>query len=195
MSAQNGDARREATRLPSRRTLLAGACASAAALAFTSALRNGCGLSGLPACLFGIAPADAKAPKGGGLDAFLFLSQHLTGRTAFEPVLSKRVYDALARSDSQFRQNVAALNIWVLSHGGVPSDTVTQALQPDEPDLAKTVSAIVRAWYLGLVGAMPHVQVVAYENALMFDPVKEILTVPSYCRDVPFYWSQKPVMP
>jgi hypothetical protein len=26
----------------------------------------------------------------------------------------------------------------------------------------------------------------------MFDPVKDVLTVPSYCRDVPFYWSQKP---
>ena len=47
-------------------------------------------------------------------------------------------------------------------------------------------------WYLGLVGDMPRVQVVAYESALMFDPVKDVLTIPSYCRDVPFYWTQKP---
>ena len=107
-------------------------------------------------------------------------------------VLGKRVYDALARSDSQFTQNVAALNTWLQGHGGVPSDTVTQALQVDQPLLAKTVGAIMRAWYLGLVGEMPHVQVVAYESALMFDPVKDVLTIPSYCRDVPFYWSQKP---
>ncbi|HEV3426210.1 MAG TPA: sugar dehydrogenase complex small subunit [Paraburkholderia sp.] len=172
-----------------RRTWLLGACAAAAALAFTSAGRLGTRFG----TAFGIAPAFADAPAGGGLDAFLALSQHLTGRTSFDPVLGKRVYEALARSDSQFTQNVAALNSWLQGHGGVPSDTVTQALQVDQPPLAKTVSAIMRAWYLGLVGDMPHVQVVAYESALMFEPVKDVLTIPSYCRDVPFYWTQKPV--
>jgi hypothetical protein len=65
-------------------------------------------------------------------------------------------------------------------------------LQADQPQLAKTVSAITRAWYLGLVGDMPNVQVIAFERALMFEPVKDILTIPSYCRDVPFYWTHKP---
>lgn len=160
-----------------------GACATAAALAFAGA--------GQP--LSWIAPAFADAPAGGGLDAFLALSQRLTGRSGFDAVLGKRVYDALAKSDSQFAQNVAALNTWLQGHGGVPSDTVTQALQADQPALAKSVGAIMRAWYLGLVGDMPHVDVVAYEKALMFEPVKDVLTIPSYCRDVPFYWTQKPV--
>jgi fructose 5-dehydrogenase small subunit len=26
----------------------------------------------------------------------------------------------------------------------------------------------------------------------MFDPVNDVLTIPSYCRDVPFYWTRKP---
>lgn len=160
-----------------------GACAMAAALAFTAA--GGRGLNW-------IAPAFADVPAGGGLDAFLALSQRLTGHTSFDPVLSKRVYDALAKSDSQFTQNVAALNTWWQAHGGVPTDTVTQALQAEQPALAKAVNAIMVAWYLGLVGDMPHVQVVAYEKALMFEPVKDVLTIPSYCRDVPFYWTQKP---
>ena len=167
-----------------RRTWLLGACAAAAALAFTSA-----GRFGAP---FGLTPAYADAPAGGGLDAFLALSQHLTARTSFDPVLSKRLYDALSHADGQFTQNVAALNTWLQGHGGVPSDTVTQALQTDQPALAKTVSAVMRGWYLGLVGDAPHIQVVAYESALMFDPVKDVLTIPSYCRDVPFYWMQKP---
>jgi hypothetical protein len=166
----------------SRRAWVLGACAAAAALAF------GAGRS------FWIAPALADAPPaGGGLDAFLLLSQRLTGRTGFDAVLGQRVYGALARSDSQFPQKVGALNTWLQGHGGVPSDTVTQALQAEQPALAKSVGAIMRAWYLGLVGDMPHVQVVAYEKALMFDPVKDVLTVPSYCRDVPFYWTRKPL--
>ncbi|MFM0076799.1 sugar dehydrogenase complex small subunit [Paraburkholderia sediminicola] len=168
----------------SRRAWVLGACATTAALAFAGAGRS----------LSWVAPAFADAaPAGGGLDAFLALSQRLTGRTGFDAVLGKRVYDALAKSDSQFSQNVAALNTWLQGHGGVPSDTVTQALQADQPALAKSVSAIMRAWYLGLVGDMPHVDVVAYEKALMFEPVKDVLTIPSYCRDVPFYWTQKPV--
>lgn len=166
-----------------RRRWLLGACAAAAALAFTSVGRFN---------PLGIAPAFADAPAGGGLDAFLALSQHLTARTSFDPVLGKRVYAALVQSDNQFTQNVAALNTWLAGHGGVPSDTVTQALAAEQPPLAKTVTAIMRAWYLGLVGEMPHIQVVAYESALMFSPVKDVLTIPSYCRDVPFYWTQKP---
>jgi hypothetical protein len=170
-----------------RRALVQGAFAGAAVLAFTMA-----GRPGLPYAFFGISPAFADAPQGGGLDAFLALSQHLTGRSSFDPLLGRRVYDALLKSDSAFVQNVAALNTWLQGHGGVPSDTVTQALQVDQPPLAKTVGAIMRAWYLGLVGEAPNVQVVAYERALMFDPVKDVLTIPSYCLDVPFYWTQKP---
>ncbi|MGF6753194.1 sugar dehydrogenase complex small subunit [Paraburkholderia sp. GAS42] len=170
-----------------RRALVLGAFAGAAVLAFTTA-----GRLGLPYGLSAISPAFADAPRGGGLDAFLALSQHLTGRTSFDPVLGRRVYDTLSKSDSQFPQNVALLNTWLQGHGGVPSDTITQALQVDQPPLAKTVGAIMRAWYLGLVGDAPHVQVVAWERALMFDPVKDVLTIPSYCRDVPFYWTQKP---
>ena len=45
---------------------------------------------------------------------------------------------------------------------------------------------------IGLVGDMPTTRVVAYEHALMFDPVNDVLTIPSYCRDVPFYWAPKP---
>ena len=186
------DVDRHAVRSPRRRAWMLGAFASAAGLAFASAARYGA----VPdvARLAGIAPAfaDTPAPAGGGFDAFLALSGKLTGHTSFDTVHGKRAYDALSRADKQFAQNVAALNSWIQTHGGVPSDTVTQALQAEQPQLAKTVSAITRAWYLGLVGDMPNVQVIAYERALMFEPVKDILTIPSYCRDVPFYWTHKP---
>ncbi|MBN3846738.1 MULTISPECIES: sugar dehydrogenase complex small subunit [Burkholderiaceae] len=208
-AAENNDAHRDVTprpRAPSyrnvihppggpgpssagRRTWVLGSCAAAAALAFAGANRS---LSWIAPAFADAASAAAAPSAGGGLDAFLALSRHLTGRSGFDAVLGQRVYDALAQSDNQFAQNVAALNTWLQAHGGVPSDTVTQVLQSDQPALAKPVGAIMRAWYLGLVGEMPHVEVVAYEKALMFEPVKDVLTIPSYCRDVPFYWTQKP---
>jgi fructose 5-dehydrogenase small subunit len=188
----------QVARFEGRRAWLAGACASAAALA-AGATSAGAGaavataVSALGALVRATpAYADTQPPAGGGLDAFVALSQKLTGRSGLNPVLAKRAYDALSKADPLFMQNVATLNTWLHTHGGVPSDTVIAALQTDTPALAGTVTAIVRAWYLGLVGEMPHVQVIAYENALMFDPVNDVLTVPSYCRDVPLYWSQKP---
>ncbi|MBP0592101.1 sorbitol dehydrogenase [Paraburkholderia sp. LEh10] len=178
-------------RSPQRRAWLLGALASAASLAFAAA-RDGAAPG--VARVAGISPAfaDTLPPAGGGIDAFIALSGKLTGHTSFDPVHRRRAYEALSKADSQFTQHVATLNTWLQTHGGVPSDTVTQALQAEQPELAKTVSAITRAWYLGLVGDLPNVQVIAFERALMFEPVKDILTVPSYCRDVPFYWTRKP---
>ncbi len=171
---------------PGRRRFVSGTCA-AALLAFAAA-----GRSRAP---FGMGRAFAATPasaSGSGYEAFIKLSQRLTGRTSFDAVLGKRVYAALDHASSQFDANVATLNTWIQGHGGVPSDTVTAALKPDQPELASMVGDIMRAWYLGLVGEMPKVQVVAFEKALMFDPVNDVLAIPSYCRDVPFYWEHKP---
>ena len=182
---------------PGRRRFVTGACAAAATLAFALAGRRGAQYA------FGIADASAAnsasaasaaggAPANSGYEAFIALSQHLTGRTRFDAVLGQRIYAALARASSTFEQNVGPLNTWIKGHGGVPSDIVTAALKTDRPELATTVGDIMRAWYLGLVGDMPKAQVLAYEKALMFDPVSDVLTIPSYCRDVPFYWTTKP---
>ena len=177
---------------PGRRRFVSGACA-AALLAFAAA-----GRSLAPSrASFGMGRAFAAtvtpAPaSGSGYEAFIELSQRLTGRTSFNAVLGKRVYAALDNASSQFDANVATLNTWIEGHRSVPSDTVTAALKTDQPELASMVGDIMRAWYLGLVGEMPKVQVVAFEKALMFDPVNDVLTIPSYCRDVPFYWKQKP---
>jgi len=187
---QDGTLRSSTSPRPARRQFVAGACAAAAWLAFTMA-----GRSGLPpgfARVFAATPAANANSADSGYDAFIALSQHLTGRTGFDKTLGQRVYVTLARSSSQFGQHVVALNTWLQNHGGVPSDTVTDAIKSDQPELAATVGDVMRAWYLGLVGESPHVQVVAYEKALMFDPVNDVLTIPSYCRDVPFYWTQKP---
>lgn len=169
----------------SRREFVLGASACAAALAVTATI-------GLP---FASQRAYAfTPPAGGGLDAFTALSRQLTGRAALDATLASRIYDALSKADSAFVADVAALNTWLKTHGGVPSDTVTAALASEDARLSKTVGHIVRAWYLGLVGQLPTVQVLAYEHALMFDPVNDVLTIPSYCRDVPYYWASKPTV-
>ncbi len=172
---------RDAEPASARREFLLGA----AALAFTVSATIGLPFTAQRAFAF-------TPPEGGGLDAFTALSRQLTGRPSFDSELASRIYDTLSKADSAFVSDIAKLNTWLKTHGGVPSDTVTAALASEDARLSKTVGHVVRAWYLGLVGQRPNVQVVAYEHALMFDPVNDVLTIPSYCRDVPFYWTQRP---
>jgi hypothetical protein len=183
----------------SRRRFMTRGCALAAALAFAQIGRRvapyglGVGL-GVPQA-FGAAPATSAVSSDSSdsaYRAFIALSQRLTGRTHFDAVLGQRIHAALKRANGQFERNVGALNVWLQAHGGVPSDVVTAALKPDLPELAATVGDIVRAWYLGVIGEMPKVQLIAYEKALMFGAVDDVLPIPSYCRDLPFYWTLKP---
>ena len=158
-----------------RRGIVAGACASV-----TWAVAPARGES-----------AQNRAPAS-GLDVFLAVSMKLTGRTSFDPLLARRVHDALAARDAGFPARIVALNRWISTHGGTPTDVITAALETTNPELAKTVGAVMRAWYLGVVGEPPNVEVVAYERALMFDPVGDMLTIPSYCRGEPDDWARKP---
>ncbi|WP_250514542.1 sorbitol dehydrogenase family protein [Caballeronia sp. INDeC2] len=138
-------------------------------------------------------PARAQQPsRAAGLDKFVAVSARLTGRASFDPLLADRVHAALTRNVPEFAAKIAALDQWIATHGGTPTDVITAALETTRPELAKTVSALMRAWYLGIVGEPPHVEVVAYERALMFDPVGDMLTIPSYCRGEPADWARKP---
>nr|WP_244173298.1 sorbitol dehydrogenase family protein [Caballeronia temeraria] len=134
----------------------------------------------------------AQQTRATGLDAFLAVSMKLTGRASFDPLLAERVHAALARNDAGFDAKIAALGKWLATHGGTPTDIITAALDATRPELAKTVGSVMRAWYLGVAGEPPHVEVVAFERALMFDPVGDMLTIPSYCRGEPADWAKKP---
>jgi hypothetical protein len=50
----------------------------------------------------------------------------------------------------------------------------------------------VSAWYLGFVGADTDVELISYAQALMYEPARGILVVPSYGGG-PNSWGEKPV--
>ncbi|MDR5856938.1 sugar dehydrogenase complex small subunit [Caballeronia sp. LZ062] len=154
-----------------RRAMLAGAGASAA-IAF--------------------APSRAASADEAAFDTFIAVSMKLTGRAGFDPLVAERVHAALARAEAGFDAKMQRLDHWLSTHGGTPSDVVTAALRATQPDLAKAVGSVMRAWYLGVAGEGEQAEVVAFERALMFDPVRDMLTVPSYCRGEPADWAKKP---
>ena len=54
------------------------------------------------------------------------------------------------------------------------------------------VMRIVTAWYTGTVGTTKGPVVVAYKDALMYRPVADGLTVPTYCDNGPTWWTGLP---
>ena len=61
----------------------------------------------------------------------------------------------------------------------------------DVPDglLKETALAIISAWYLGVVTDAPDAEVFAYEYALMYQPTRDVMTIPSYAISGPNGWS------
>ena len=121
-----------------RRQFMLGACASAAARAFAAAAGFG--------APFGLSPAFAYAPPaGGGLDAFLALSQQLTGRTSFDATLGQRVYDALTKDGHQLdytRQQ--SLDTYISTAARRVTDTISAALASDAVERLEYVTGSVK---------------------------------------------------
>jgi fructose 5-dehydrogenase small subunit len=62
---------------------------------------------------------------------------------------------------------------------------------PDLPEgpLKETALAIISAWYLGVVTDAPDAEVFTYAHALMYQPTKDVMTIPSYAISAPNAWS------
>jgi hypothetical protein len=168
--------------LPGRRAILLGIAAVAVET----------GLSGYPNLLaaqtagIGASTAPAVAPVADA--GFLLLSQRLTDHANVSPVTAQRIRDALipagVKQAAQVDQLVALAN----QHTTAES-LLEAATQVGLKDLAL---GIVAAWYTGTVGLGTSAVMVAYEEALMYQPVRDGLTVPTYCNFGPLWWTGMP---
>jgi hypothetical protein len=58
-----------------------------------------------------------------------------------------------------------------------------------EGELKETALAIISAWYMGVVTDAPDAEVIAYELALMYQPTRDVMTIPSYAISGPNGWN------
>jgi hypothetical protein len=167
--------------LPGRRAVLLGLAAIAVET----------GLSGYPQILSAQpAAADAVIPAAAPLvdPGFLLLSQRLTDHTNISPVTAQRIRDALAPAGVKQAAQVEQLVALASQHNTAES-LLEAATQVGLKDLAL---GIVAAWYTGTVGQGSSAVMVAYEEALMYQPVRDGLTVPTYCNFGPLWWTGLP---
>ena len=118
----------------------------------------------------------AGNPAGAPLDAFMSLSEALTGKRGLSRVIGERLLQALQKGSFKTADSLPQLA------GELSSGT----LNPEQEALALK---ILEAWYLGIVDNV----VITYEEALMFGVVSDTLVIRSYCPNKPGFWADKPI--
>jgi hypothetical protein len=124
-------------------------------------------------------------------NAFLALSEFLTGKK-LDARLAARYRAALAKHDPKFEAAAAALQRFVDDAKAANVDALI-ALPALDPALRRTITAIVSAWYLGIVGDGADVVLISYAEAVMYRPTAGALVIPTYGGG-PGSWGPKPVV-
>jgi hypothetical protein len=157
-------------------------------LARRSLLRGTVAIGGL-AVLSSLAAPLSAAAADDDVQGFTKLSEFLTGYD-LDPVLGARFLAALAKRSKTLKADIAALQ-QVVNQSGVKNMDAFLALKPADPNVMKTATKIVSAWYLGVVGDPEDAELITYEKSLMYRPTKGLLPIPTYGPG-PNAWGPKP---
>ncbi|WP_460426961.1 sugar dehydrogenase complex small subunit [Azotobacter armeniacus] len=117
------------------------------------------------------------------LKVFMAVSEQLTGHDDLDGNIGKSLYEALAKRDAAFAQNLGELKTQL--------EKTPPVLDEPQQELARQILA---GWYLGMVGSDYTATVVTYEDALMFAAVEGALTPRAFCFGNPGSWAEKPVL-
>lgn len=120
---------------------------------------------------------------------FVALSHVLTAHPQLDPESSVRIYQALSKHNPEFAKQADALFEFVQMRQLIDVDTIVNSLASEPAPLKTVLHQIIDAWYLGVVDS----QVVVYASAFMFDPVRNVTGVPSYCHSAPDNWAIPPL--
>lgn len=119
---------------------------------------------------------------------FLKFSRTITEKPELSATTATRILQAATAVQAIFAEHVAALNALAEQH------TSAKALlaAADAAGLKAQALDIVATWYTGTVTGPKGSQLVAYQQALMYQPVSDGLPVPTYCFKGPLWWTAAP---
>ncbi len=120
--------------------------------------------------------------------AFYIASSVLTDKRDLSPVTAKRIFQILNAADSGFADK--AVKLAALAKANTTGASLKAAAAA--VGLDAIAMKIVSTWYTGTVETEHGPVVVAYKDALMYRPVADGLTVPTYCNNGPMWWTGLP---
>jgi hypothetical protein len=123
--------------------------------------------------------------------AFMALSALLVGRASLDAALGRRLYEALAATDSGFAASAQALLAFINERKVDPLQ-LQATLDAGKSPLAAMPRRIMSAWCLGIVGDGDKARCIAFEEALNARMVADVLKPPTYAYGPYGSWHRKP---
>jgi hypothetical protein len=131
------------------------------------------------------------ASEDSGTTTFMQVSKLVSPR-ATNAVTGAALYQALRHEQAEFDANLLMLAKQIDANPGITVESLAEVLEHNGMTGPRdTLNRIVSAWYLGVVGFKTY----AYETALMFGVVSDVLSPPSYVRRAPLYWAESTELP
>jgi hypothetical protein len=140
------------------------------------------------AAVQGVATSAANAPGAEFANQFMELSSLLIAHQLDRDV-GLRLAAALKMKEPAFTAQVVTLiEIAKRNHAKIVEEFFSDI--PIGP-LKDTALLIISAWYLGVIVDEPDAEVFAYELALMYQPTRDVMTIPTYAIAGPNGWTSK----
>jgi hypothetical protein len=104
-------------------------------------------------------------------------------------LIGKRIGAALQAADPALLDHVDGL----LAIARKKKARIVEDFFADVPEgpLRQSALSIISAWYLGVASDAPDAEVLAYEFALMYQPTRDVMTIPSYAISGPNGWTDE----
>jgi|GEM_PF-1689158 len=132
-----------------------------------------------------------QQPAGADFPAFMSVSEIICGYPTLDNALGKRIYTLITAEHSDASQSIAALQKQL--NANMSSAEMQTALKKLNTPTQQLFSKILRGWQIGIVGSGKQSRVVAYEYALMYAPISDVVVLPTFARGEPHYWAFPPV--
>ncbi len=140
------------------------------------------GLALLPGAVAASASSASAVPAVKFMDISSLLINH---------TLNRDIGDRLAAAMSSAYPGIEADIDEILTIARNKNAKIVEDFFPDIPvgKLRDTALAIISAWYSGVISEAPGAEVYAFELALMYQPTRDVMTIPSYALSRPNGWS------
>ncbi|MDO6406600.1 MULTISPECIES: sugar dehydrogenase complex small subunit [Pantoea] len=124
--------------------------------------------------------------------AFMTVSEIICGYPELDNALGQRIFTLMQSRNAELKNQLVTLN--KILNADMRSVDMQKALQGVDQNTQTLFTDILRAWQLGIVGSGKEAKVVAYEYALMYTPIADVVVLPTYARGEPHYWAKPPVI-
>lgn len=130
---------------------------------------------------------DAAIATSPSFATFLKVSEVICGYSTLDSALGQRIFALMQSRNTALDGQLNALA--PLLTADMSSVEMQGKLQGVDKATQTLFTDILRAWQLGIVGTGKEARVVAYEYALMYTPIADVIVLPTYAHGEPHYWA------